>query len=160
AASNDDADECHVHVHVLSVPRRSRAVLVREQPARHRAAAARESLAPAGHYTFGEGRMNASVDDVKEFVAENQQAAVTMAESFLRTSGDQLEYWVVPPSFRVSGLGERVILIAAPRGERTARPQESRGRERERVAPEREGRRDGGRDRGPGREPRRERARD
>jgi spoIIIJ-associated protein len=104
--------------------------------------------------------MNASVDDVKEFVAENQQAALAMAESFFRTTADQLEYWVIPPAFRVSGLGERVILIAAPRSERAARAPESR---RERVTPEREGRREGSRDRdrdrGP-REPRRERERD
>ena len=116
--------------------------------------------------------MNASVDDVKEFVAENQQAALAMAEGFFRTTADQLEYWVIPPSFHVSGLGERVVMLAAPRTERAARPPESRGesrgRERERVTPEREGRREGGRDRGPReareprepREPRRERDRD
>ena len=93
--------------------------------------------------------MNASVDDVKEFVAESREAALAMAASHFRTSEDQLETWVVPPSFHVSGLGERVLLIAAVRGaERAARPQEARRAERRPQERDRGGRdRDRDRDR-------------
>jgi hypothetical protein len=88
--------------------------------------------------------MNASVDDVKEFVAESREAAIAMAESHFRASGDQLETWVVPPSVHISGLGERVLLLAAPRSERSGRPQEARREERR---PERDRERPSGRDR-------------
>ena len=49
--------------------------------------------------------MNASVDDVREFVAESREAALALAESFFRTSAPELETWVVPPSVHISGLG-------------------------------------------------------
>ena len=88
--------------------------------------------------------MNASVDDVKEFVAESREAAIAMAESFFRASADQLETWVIPPTTHIAGLGERVLLIAAPRG--SGRPQE--GRREERRPQERDRERSGGRDRG------------
>jgi len=109
--------------------------------------------------------MNASVDDVKEFVAESREAAISMAESHFRTSVDQLQTWVVPPSVHISGLGERVLLIAAPRSERSSRPQDARReerrppeRERERPAGRDRDRDRGGRDRGaPRSEPRAER---
>jgi len=94
--------------------------------------------------------MNASVDDVKEFVAESREAALAMAESHFRTSAEQLETWVVPPTVPISGLGGRVLLIAALRSERSGRPQEPRREERRPLererAPARE--RDRGRDRG------------
>ena len=91
--------------------------------------------------------MNASVDDVKEFVGETREAALALAASHFRTTEDQLESWVIPPDFHVSGLGERVLLIAAPRGaERAARPQEARRDERR--GPDRERGRDRDRDRG------------
>jgi predicted RNA-binding protein Jag len=90
--------------------------------------------------------MNASVDDVREFVAETPAAALALAESFFRTSAAELETWVVPPSVHISGLGARVLMIAAPRSaERSARP-----------APQREERRD---DRGGRGERREERGR-
>ena len=92
--------------------------------------------------------MNASVDDVREFVAESPEAALALAESFFRTSAAELETWVVPPSIHISGLGARVLMIAAPRSaERSARP-----------APQREERRDdrGGREDRGGRGERRE----
>lgn len=87
--------------------------------------------------------MNASVDDVKEFVAESREAALAMAASHFGTSEGQLETWVIPPSFHVSGLGERTILIAAPRGaERPARPhqvgRDERRPERERPSRDRD----------------------
>jgi len=83
--------------------------------------------------------MNASVDDVKEFVAENREAALAMAAGHFRTSEDQLETWVVPPTIHISGLGDRVLLIAALRSERSSRAAEPRREER------RDERRDGGR---------------
>jgi spoIIIJ-associated protein len=94
--------------------------------------------------------MNASVDDLKEFVAESREAALAMAESYFRAPADQLETWVVPPSLPVSGLGGRTLLIAALRSERSSsapetRREERRPAERER-SPARE--RDRGRDRG------------
>ncbi len=90
--------------------------------------------------------MNASVDDVKEFVGETREAALALAVSHFGASEDQLDTWVIPPSFHVSGLGERVVLIAGPRGaERAARPQESRREERR--GPDRERGRDRDRDR-------------
>jgi hypothetical protein len=88
--------------------------------------------------------MNASVDDVREFVAESPEAALALAESFFRTSAAELETWVVPPSVQISGLGSRVLMLAAPRSAaQSARP-----------APRREERRD---DRGRGGERREER---
>jgi predicted RNA-binding protein Jag len=89
--------------------------------------------------------MNASVDDVREFVAESREAALAMAESYFRATGDQLETWVVPPTVHIAGLGERVLLIAAPRSERSGRPPEPRREERRPAERERE--RSGGRDR-------------
>ena len=88
--------------------------------------------------------MNASVDDVKEFVAESREGAIAMAEGFFRTSSDQLETWVIPPTTHIAGLGERVLLLAAPRG--SGRPQEARREERRPQERDRE--RSGGRDRG------------
>ena len=76
--------------------------------------------------------MNASVDDVREFVAETREAALALAESFFRTSAAELETWVVPPSVHISGLGARVLMLAAPRSAVQA----------ERPAPRREERRD------------------
>jgi len=92
--------------------------------------------------------MNASVDDVKEFVGENQQAALAMAEGFFRTTADQLEYWVVPASAQVSGLGDRTLLIAAPRGAGGDRPQEARRDDRRERGPRRDSEREARGDRG------------
>ncbi len=80
--------------------------------------------------------MDASVGDVREFVAESREEAIAKAESFFRVGADQLEIWVVPPTVQVNGLGANVLLIAAPRGARSA----PRERE-ERQAPQREERR-------------------
>ena len=105
--------------------------------------------------------MNASVDDVREFVAESKEAALALAESFFRTSAAELETWVVPPSVHISGLGARVLMIAAPRSaERSARPAPQREEPRgDRGGREDRGgrgeRREGGRDdRRPERRPR------
>ena len=99
--------------------------------------------------------MNASVDDVREFVAETPEAALALAESFFRTSAAELETWVVPPSVHISGLGARVLMLAALRSAAQA----------ERPAPRREERRDdraarGGERREERREDRRPRERD
>jgi R3H domain len=77
--------------------------------------------------------MNASVDDVREFVAETPEAALALAESFFRTSAAELETWVVPPSVQISGLGARVLMLAAPRSAaQSARPAPHREEGRER----------------------------
>ena len=88
--------------------------------------------------------MNASVDDVREFVAETPEAALALAESFFRTSAAELQTWVVPPSVHISGLGARVLMIAAPlSAAQSARPapREERG-DRGRGGERREERRD------------------
>jgi len=94
--------------------------------------------------------MNASVDDVKEFVAESREAALAMAAGYFRASEDQLETWVVPPSVRMSGLGDRVLLLAALRSERGSRAPEPRREERREERREGRGGRDRDRDRGRG----------
>lgn len=104
--------------------------------------------------------MNASVDDVKEFVAESREAALAMAESHFRTSADQLQSWVVPPSVHISGLGNRVLLIAALRSEGAARPQESRREERRAPSRDRDGDRRPARDRDRDRDRDQDRGRD
>jgi len=91
--------------------------------------------------------MNASVDDLKEFVAESREAALAMAAEYFRTSEDQLETWVVPPSVRLSGLGDRVLLLAALRSERGSRAPEPRREERREERREGRGGRDRDRDR-------------
>ena len=92
--------------------------------------------------------MNASVDDVKEFVAESREAALAMAAGHFRTSEDQLETWVIPPSVHISGLGDRILLIAALRSERGSRAPEPRREERREERREGRGGRDRDRDRG------------
>ena len=88
--------------------------------------------------------MNASVDDVREFVAESPEAARALAESFFRTS--ELETWVIPPSVQISGLGARVLMLAAPQSAaRAARPapqREERPRREERRDERRDDRRE------------------
>ena len=104
--------------------------------------------------------MNASVDDVKEFVAESREAALAMAAGYFRASEDQLETWVVPPSVRMSGLGDRVLLLAALRSERGSRAPEPRREERREERREGRGGRDRDRDRDRGRGERGDRGRD
>jgi predicted RNA-binding protein Jag len=71
------------------------------------------------------------VDDTREFVAETREEAIAKAESFFRVSADQLDTWVVPTTVTVSGLGGRVLLLAALRGARSAPREERRPERRE-----------------------------
>jgi hypothetical protein len=90
--------------------------------------------------------MDASVGDAREFVAETREAAIAKAESFFRVGADQLEIWVVPPTVQVNGLGANALLIAAPRGAKSApRERDERRptqREERRPEPRREPRSD------------------
>jgi predicted RNA-binding protein Jag len=91
--------------------------------------------------------MDASVDDVREFVAESRDDAIAKAAGFFRVPPEQLDVWVVPSTVPVSGLGSNVLLIAALKGARSA-PREDRRPERRDARPERRDERNG-RDRGP-----------
>lgn len=86
--------------------------------------------------------MNASVDDAREFVAETQDEALAKAASFFRVAPDQIEYWVVPATVTVSGLGSNVLVIAAPRSARPAAREQRRSDERPQQRAERPERRD------------------
>jgi len=85
--------------------------------------------------------MNATVDDAREFVADTREEALSKAENFFRTSADQLDEWVVPDTVQVSGLGSRLLLIAAPKSAKPAaredRRPERRDERREERRPER-----------------------
>jgi len=81
--------------------------------------------------------MNASVDDVREFVAETREEALSKAESFFRTSVDQLDVWVVPNTVQVSGLGSRLLLIAGPKSAKAAAREDRRPERRDERRPDR-----------------------
>ncbi len=92
--------------------------------------------------------MDASVDDVREFVAESREDAIAKAADFFRVAAEQLDVWVVPSSTPVSGLGSNVLLIASVKGARSA-PREDRRPERREGRNERREDRNGRSDRGP-----------
>lgn len=81
--------------------------------------------------------MNASVDDAREFVAETQDEALAKAASFFRVAPDQIDFWVVPATVTVSGLGSNVLVIAAPLSARPAAREQRRSDERPQQRTER-----------------------
>lgn len=104
--------------------------------------------------------MNATVDDAREFVADTREEALSKAESFFRTSADQLDVWVVPNTVQVSGLGSRLLLIAAPKSAKSAAREERRPERRDDRREERRPERTERAERPPRREAPPERARE
>ncbi|MBM4335515.1 MAG: hypothetical protein FJ108_06325 [Deltaproteobacteria bacterium] len=90
--------------------------------------------------------MNASVDDAREFVAETRDEALAKAASFFRVAPDQIDFWVVPATVTVSGLGSNVLVIAAPLSARPVAREQRRSEERPQQRSERPERRDERRD--------------
>lgn len=81
--------------------------------------------------------MNASVDDAREFVAETQEEALAKAANFFRVAPDQIDFWVVPATVTVSGLGSNVLVIASPLSARPAAREQRRSDERPQQRSER-----------------------
>jgi predicted RNA-binding protein Jag len=53
------------------------------------------------------------IDEVKEFIGDTSAAAEANAMAFFGVPREGLEMYVIPPSMRVSGLGSRVLVLAA-----------------------------------------------
>ena len=100
-----------------------------------------------------------SIDAVREFIAESEEAAVEKALSHYGVGRDQLEVHVVPSDLSVAGLGGRALVLIGRAGqtsdepserprraERSDRDGDRGGRDRDRDRGERGGR--GGRERG------------
>lgn len=89
---------------------------------------------------------------VREFAGETREAAIASAARYFGVSEDELDYKAVEDS-PVSGLGDRSLVIAAPKGElhmRGERPREGRRGDREGRGRERGDRGRSGGDRGRG----------
>ena len=57
------------------------------------------------------------IDQLREFIADTRQAAESNAAAHFRVPAEKLEFFEIPASVRVAGLGSRVIVLAGPRQE-------------------------------------------
>jgi predicted RNA-binding protein Jag len=55
------------------------------------------------------------IDELREFIADTRQAAESSAAAHFGVPVERLEFFEIPASLRVAGLGTRVIVLAGPR---------------------------------------------